>query len=95
MVVNMVHPNGSVKAGIKVGFSWTLFFFGVFVPLFRGDIKYFLIMLVAALVTFGLSWLVFPFIYNQLFVKDLIAAGYRPEGEVATNFLKSKGLLSL
>ena len=30
---------------VKLGFSWSMFFFGVFVPLFRGDWKWFLIIL--------------------------------------------------
>ena len=93
MIFNMVHPSGAVKAGVKVGFSWTLFFFGVFVPLFRGDIKWTLIMFVAAFVTFGLSWLVFPFIYNKIYTQDLLNQGFKPEGEVAINYLRSKGLV--
>lgn len=44
MILNLQSPNAGVKQ-VKVGFSWTTFFFGFFVPLFRGDIKWFLIML--------------------------------------------------
>ncbi|PIT96984.1 hypothetical protein COT82_00195 [Candidatus Campbellbacteria bacterium CG10_big_fil_rev_8_21_14_0_10_35_52] len=60
-----------------VGFSWTVFFFGIFPPLFRGDWKWFIIMILLALFTFGLSHLVFIFIYNKLYIKDLINAGFK------------------
>lgn len=70
------NENGVTKE-VKQGFSWTMLFFGVFVPLTRGDWKWFLISLVAAIVTSGLSWLVFPFFYNKLYLNDLLNSGYK------------------
>ena len=69
------NDNGVTKQ-VKKGFSWTMLFFGIFVPLIRGDIKWFVISLVAAFVTVGISWLVFPFIYNKLYLNDLLNKGY-------------------
>lgn len=66
-----------VTKQVKVGFSWTMLFFGVFVPLFRGDIKWFLITLLIGLLTAGLSWLVFPFFYNKVYLEDLLNSGYK------------------
>lgn len=62
---------------VKKGFSWTMLFFGVFVPLARGDWKWFLITIAAAMVTAGMSWLVFPFFYNKLYLNDLLNSGYK------------------
>ncbi len=56
--------NVGVVKECKVGFSWTTLFFGLFVPLLRGDFKWSAIMFILACLTFGLSWLVMPFIYN-------------------------------
>lgn len=67
---------GAMKEA-PVGFSWTTFFFGVFPSLFRGDWKWFAIMLFLAIITFGFSNLVFMFIYNKLYIRDLIGAGYK------------------
>ena len=72
---NLMNKNG-VRKQVKKGFSWTMLLFGVFVPLVRGDWKWFLITLVAAFVTAGISWLVFPFFYNQLYLNDLLNNGY-------------------
>ena len=44
MKIRVKNDIGKCKE-IKVGFSWTMLFFGVFVPLVRGDWKWFLILL--------------------------------------------------
>ena len=72
---SLMNENG-VRKQVKKGFSWTMLFFGIFVPLVRGDWKWFFITLVAALVTSGISWLVFPFFYNKLYLNDLLNSGY-------------------
>jgi hypothetical protein len=71
------NPNtGGIKEA-PVGFSWTVFFWNFFPAAFRGDWKFFWIMLALALITFGLSVLVFMFIYNKLYIKDLIGKGFK------------------
>lgn len=72
---NLRNKNGVTKQ-VKKGFSWTMLFFGIFVPLVRGDWKYFLITLIAAIFSWGISWLVFPFFYNKLYLNDLLNNGY-------------------
>lgn len=74
----MKNSVGQVKI-VKEGFSWTMLFFGALVPLFRGDLKWFVISIIAGLCTFGLSWLVLPFIYNKYYIEDLIKNGYKFE----------------
>lgn len=75
-MITLKNDNGVTKT-VKVGFSWTMLFFGIFVPLVRGDWKYGLISIVLAPITFGISWLVFPFIYNNLYINDLKNKGYQ------------------
>ena len=68
--------DAGLRKEVPRGFSWTLLFFGLFVPLLRGDFKWAAIMLLSALLTLGISWFVFPFVYNRLYLNDLIKSGY-------------------
>lgn len=74
--IHLKHSTFEVTKQAPVGFSWTVFLFGFFPPLFRGDWKYGLIILLAAVFTLGLSSLVFMFIYNKLYIKSLLEEGY-------------------
>lgn len=74
-----VHPVTRERKEAPVGFSWTTLLLGVFVPLYRGDWKWTVIMAAAAVITWGVSWFVFPFIYNKLWIKDLVARGFKVE----------------
>lgn len=82
---------GEIKQ-VKLGFSWTTFFFGFFPALFRMDWLNFLIMVGAAFLTCGLSWIVFPFIYNTMYIKKLLRDGYLPATKTVRDVLISKGL---
>lgn len=60
-----------------VGFSWTTCLFGPFPMLFRGSWKWFAIILILAIITWGLSNLVFMFIANKFYIKDLVGDGFK------------------
>jgi hypothetical protein len=62
---------------IPTGFSFTVLFFGVFVPLFRGDGMGVLIQIVLAFFTAGLSWIVVPFTYNNAYEQRLRDKGWK------------------
>ena len=89
MQVVLKHESGVTKK-VKKGFSWTVLFFGLFVPLIRGDLKWalimFLLQLLAGYFTFGLGSfvvsLIFGFVYNKVYIKDLLEKGYQPSNEV-------------
>lgn len=50
MRVNLENPNTHQLKQVKVGFSWTTFFFGFWPALFRGDWKWFAIQLAIEIV---------------------------------------------
>ncbi len=70
-----------------------MYIFGGFVPLLRGDIKWFFITWVVAVATFGLAWFVFPFVYNKVYIKGIIENGYVPADEASSNSLSAAGIL--
>lgn len=71
------HPQSGRIKEAPVGFSWTTLFFGFFPALLRGHWVMAIVMFILAVLTFGLSGLVFPFIYNKMYVKHLIGEGFK------------------
>ena len=85
MKIKVMNEIGQGKE-IKIGFSWTMLFFGVFVPLFRSDWKWFVILVIANIIFLQvnlafLPTLIFCFLYNKLYARDLYNAGYRGMSE--------------
>lgn len=91
-MIRFKHPHGFYKEA-PTGFSWTTFFFGFFVPLFRGWYGYAAICFAAAVVTFGFSGLVFPFLINKHYAKHLLEQGYQPDSEQDKLQLQMMGIL--
>ncbi|XJZ27758.1 DUF2628 domain-containing protein [Bacillota bacterium Lsc_1132] len=94
--------SGGVTKEVKVGFSWTTFFFGFFPALFRGDLKWAAILIVIELVlgsfTLGIgawvSGVVFSFVYNKIYIKELIEKGYQPANEESKRLLEDNQIIS-
>ncbi len=77
MKVVLKHPQtGEIKES-ATGFAWWMLLFGVFVPLVRGDFKWFFLSLLLSIPTFGLIWIILPFIYNKIYIKELIKKGFK------------------
>jgi len=99
-MVRLKHESGVIKE-CPTGYSWTTLFFGCFVPLFRGDIKWaailFLILVVAGGVSVGVGSFVadavFAVFYNEMYIKDLLEQGYRPIDKETYDWLTQKGII--
>ncbi|MDD5455693.1 MAG: DUF2628 domain-containing protein [Candidatus Margulisbacteria bacterium] len=94
MHIQLKGKDSGLLKEVKLGFSWTTFFFGFLPALFRGDLKWAIIMLLLALCTFYITWLMFPFIYNKLYIKELLEKGYVPANEQSKTMLINKGIIS-
>lgn len=75
--ITFQHPLTGQLREAPVGFSGSTLLFGCFVPLLRSDWKWAGISFLLAIFTAGLSWLIFPFVYNKLYIKDLVGNGYK------------------
>ena len=93
MIVKLVNAEGQLRTA-KVGFSWTTFFFGFLVPIFRGDAKWAVIMFIASIFTLVLAQIVLSFTYNGTYVRELLSKGYRPEDEYSRAVLVAKGYIA-
>lgn len=90
------NPNTGEIKNAPVGFSWTVFFFGFFPPIFRGDWKWTAIILVIAIITFGFSNIVFAFIYNKNFIKEqLYSNGFRVVSSAKGNLQRASSSLGI
>ena len=63
--IQVRHKKSGIEGRVFVGYSWTYFLFGFFVPIFRGEITIGLFHLILSLLTLGLFQLVMPFLYNK------------------------------
>lgn len=84
---------GEVKTA-PTGFSWTTLFFGFLPALIRGDFKWAFIQFLLNGLTLGISWIVFAFIYNKLYIKDLFNKGFTPFREQDTAYLVNTGVIT-
>lgn len=75
--INFKHPQSGAMKSAPVGFSWTTLFFGFFPALLRGHWVGALILFLIGAITAGISYLVFPFIYNKMYIKYLIGEGFK------------------
>jgi hypothetical protein len=83
----LAHPTtGVVKKGFY-GFSWTMLFWGGFVPLFRGDVVMGLLLILLQIFTWGLGTFIFAFFYNKQYTTKLIEQGYILSGSAQENAL--------
>lgn len=86
--VNLFNASTGDSKNAAMGFSWTVFIFGPFPPLFRRDwggaiIIGFVNIVMASIIPWSniLSAVFFGFTYNKQHLKRLIDAGYSPQGD--------------
>lgn len=93
MIISLRHKDNNLTKQAKIGFSWTVFFFGWIVPFVRGDSKWGVIMLLLSFVTAGISNWVFVFIYNKIYLNELFEQGYIPADNFSILALEKKGMM--
>ena len=87
--IRVIHKQSGIERKCFVGYSWTYFFFGFFVPIFRGEISIGIFHLIFSIVTFGLFQLVMPFLYNKQASVRLLLNGWELNDTEENNLLAS------
>ena len=75
--VMLRHPQSGLTKSGYVGWSWTYFLFGWFVPIIRGEIGIGLLHLVLTAVTFGIFQWIMSLIYNKQYMTRLLVSGWQ------------------
>lgn len=68
--------NGVEVKKVPIGFSWTVFLFGGWPPLFRQDWLWGAILMLGSLMTYGFAGVICAFFYNKVYAKGLFEKGY-------------------
>ena len=90
--INVKHNESGIQKNCFVGYSWTYFFFGFFVPIFRGEISIGVFHLIFSLVTFGIFQLIMPFLYNKQYMTRMLTNGWVLDGSDSDKVLAGTAL---
>lgn len=74
--IKVKHNHSGIQKNCFVGYSWTYFLFGFFVPVFRGEISIGVFHLIFSIVTFGIFQLIMPFLYNKQYSIRLLNSSW-------------------
>ena len=83
--ISVKHNESGIQKNCFVGYSWTYFFFGWLISVFRGEIGIGALHLILTLVTFGIFQIVMPFLYNKQYMTRLLTSGWNLADSEETN----------
>ena len=94
-MIRLKHPVTNAVKECTTGYSWTTLFFGMFVPLIRGDLKWavilFLLTLLVGFITAGVGCFmvdaIFACFYNKIFITEMVEKGYTGKDTIDTEWL--------
>tara|TARA_B100000686_G_C16648335_1_gene894120 strand:- start:235 stop:552 length:318 start_codon:yes stop_codon:yes gene_type:complete len=78
--IKIKHEKSAMIKDGYYGFSWTYFFFGWLVPLFRGELGVGALHLLFTIVTLGIWQIFLCFLYNKQYMTRMLTAGWKIVG---------------
>jgi len=90
--VNLRNKESGIGKTARIGWSWTYFYFGFWVPLFRGEIGIAALHLLFTLFTLGLFQPIFSFLYNKQHITRLLTGGWEVNDTDDVRFYVEKKL---
>lgn len=91
--VKLQNATGVTKE-LKVGFSWTIFFFGAWVAMFRGQWSEFAKWVFLNPITLGIWGIAQCWTANKKTVISFLEKGYAPATDLDKQVLVNRGILS-
>ena len=89
--IKIKHQESGIEKNCFVGYAWTYFIFGFFVPIFRGEILIGVLHLIFSILTVGVFQIVMPFLYNKHYSTRFLTDGWKlADTEENNNLAKVK-----
>lgn len=96
------HPVSGLIKRCSVGYSWGMFFFNCWCPLYRGDLKWFAVYFIATLILSAISMgilllfagPVFGFFYNKQYINKQLEKGFVPADDIAKRWLLDHDIIN-
>lgn len=92
--VNLVNEKTGISKEVPVGYSWITIAVGFFLPIYRGDLKWFVFYFLTAILTYGLGPIILAFFYNKNYIQHLIEKGYSPANDSSKQLLIQKNIIT-
>ncbi len=91
--VTLLNEKTGISKEVPVGYSWITIAVGFFLPIYRGDIKWFAFYFLTAIFTYGLGPIILAFFYNKSYIQSLIEKGYSPANDTSRQLLIQKNII--
>jgi hypothetical protein len=91
--VILINEQTGISKKVPVGYSWITLAVGFFLPMYRGDLKWFIFYFLAALFSYGVGPIILAFFYNKNYIQSLIEKGYSPINDASRQLLIQKNII--
>ena len=91
--VTLKNDKTGIVKEVPVGYSWITLAVGFFLPIYRGDIKWFVFYFLTAIFTYGFGQYILAFFYNKNYIQNLIEKGYSPANDSSKELLIEKNII--
>ncbi len=83
--ISIKHKESGMMKEAGYGFSWTYFFFGFFVPIFRGELGVGALHFLFTVCTLSIFWWVEMFLYNKQYMTRMLSSWWELAGTEIEN----------
>ena len=91
--VNLINKKTGISKEVPVGYSWITLAVGFFLPIYRGDLKWFAFYFLTAIFSYGFGPIILAFFYNKNYIQNLIEKGYTPANDASKQLLMQKNII--
>ncbi len=92
--VKLINEKTGILKEVPVGYSWITLAVSFFLPIYRGDLKWFLYYFLSTIAFSLLGPIILAFFYNKLYIQRLLEKGYIPKDDFSKHLLIQKNIIT-